>query len=94
MKAFSLENILDILKKYKIFSAALVAGDNNNLFKFDLNKPLAIVVGSEGKGVRKNIQKLCDFSLSIPQFGRVNSLNASVSTAITLFEIIRQRNYK
>ncbi len=63
------------------------------IYETDLKGPLAIVVGSEGKGVRKNIQRLCDKSISIPARGKVDSLNASVSTAVVIFEAVRQREY-
>ncbi|MEJ2054216.1 MAG: RNA methyltransferase [Calditrichaceae bacterium] len=55
--------------------------------------PVALITGSEDKGVRKNIQQLCDGLIQIPQLGKLNSLNASVSTAVILYEIVRQRHF-
>ena len=52
---------------------------------------LAIVIGSEGNGVKPLTRKLCDEVISIPMKGNVNSLNASVATGIVAFEVIRQR---
>jgi len=53
--------------------------------------PLAIVIGSEGKGIRESIRKACDVTIRIPLFGRINSLNVSVAAGIILFEIAKQR---
>jgi len=57
----------------------------------DLNVPLALVIGSEGKGLRKTVKESCDFLISIPMKGMINSLNVSVATGILAFEILRQR---
>lgn len=86
-------DLIDLLKTKGLQFAALMPGRDNNIYQSDLKKPLALVVGSEGKGVRKNILNQCDLRLSIPQIGTLDSLNASVSTAIILFEIMRQRNF-
>ena len=52
---------------------------------------IAIVVGSEGKGISQLVQKNCDTLIKIPMYGKVNSLNASVSAGIILYEAIRHR---
>lgn len=57
----------------------------------DLSIPLAIVIGSEGKGLRRTVKENCDTLVSLPMKGRINSLNASVATGILTFEILRQR---
>ena len=57
----------------------------------DYKGKIAIVVGSEGKGISPLVQKNCDLLVKIPMFGKVNSLNASVSTALVLYEAIRHR---
>jgi len=59
--------------------------------KSDLKGPLLIVIGSEGEGMNKNIRAKCDFLLSIPMSGNVNSLNAAVAAGIVVFEAQRQR---
>ncbi len=64
---------------------------SKNLYQADLNGPLVIVVGNEGKGIRPLVKKHCDFLIHIPMFGTVQSLNVSVATGITLFEATRQR---
>lgn len=55
----------------------------------DYSGKIVIVIGSEGRGMRQNIRALCDFIVSIPMYGRINSLNASVSASLLLYEAIR-----
>jgi 23S rRNA (guanosine2251-2'-O)-methyltransferase len=57
----------------------------------DLNIPLAVVIGNEGKGLGEVVKKRCDFLVRLPMVGSVQSLNASVATGILLYEILRQR---
>ena len=61
------------------------------MYETDFKQACAIVVGNEGLGVRKNLLHFCDQAVYIPQHGRINSLNASVSTAVILYEALRQR---
>lgn len=60
----------------------------------DFNRPVLIIIGSEGKGLRDSTKKHCDVLIKIPLLGRISSLNASVATGIILFEILRQRNFR
>jgi 23S rRNA (guanosine2251-2'-O)-methyltransferase len=60
-------------------------------WELDLSGPVALVIGSEGKGLRKTVRDRCDIMLSLPMLGRVNSLNTSVSAGILIYEILRQR---
>lgn len=59
--------------------------------KADYKGALAIVIGSEGEGMRDSVQKECDFLLSIPMAGKVNSLNAAVAAGIVIFEAVKGR---
>ena len=52
---------------------------------------IAIVVGSEGEGVGKLTKQICDGVISLPMFGKVNSLNVSTATSAVVYEILRQR---
>ena len=63
----------------------------SSIYNVNLTGPIAIVVGSEGKGIRSLIKKNCDQIVSIPMAGNIESLNVSVATAIALFESKRQR---
>jgi 23S rRNA (guanosine2251-2'-O)-methyltransferase len=67
------------------------SGPHTPIWDMDLAQPLAVVVGSEGKGIRRTVKENCDFVGSIPMRGRINSLNVSVATGVVLFEVARQR---
>ncbi len=61
------------------------------LYDADLRKPTAIIMGSEEKGISREVLKLCDEELAIPMIGHIESLNVSAAAAILLFEVVRQR---
>jgi 23S rRNA (guanosine2251-2'-O)-methyltransferase len=67
------------------------AGEGRTLWELDLRGPVLLVVGSEGKGLRRTVREACDALAGIPMKGRVNSLNASVAAGVIIFEILRQR---
>jgi 23S rRNA (guanosine2251-2'-O)-methyltransferase len=69
----------------------LDAGGETAIDKADLTGPVALVVGAEGKGLRKTVKRLCDGIVSLPMPGPIESLNASVAVAIALYEAVRQR---
>ena len=64
---------------------------SQTLYSTDFTVPMAIVVGAEGKGLRRLTKEQCDVLVSIPMLGRVESLNLSVATGVLLFEAVRQR---
>lgn len=82
--------VMESLKKEGVWIAGATMG-GVEMTKQDLTGPLALVIGSEGKGLGKLVQESCDFIVSIPMHGAVNSLNASVATGILLYEAYRQR---
>lgn len=65
---------------------------DKSIYEIELNIPLAIILGAEGKGMRLNTRKNCDYLASIPMHGIVESLNVSVATGICLYEALRQRH--
>ncbi|HHT06068.1 MAG TPA: 23S rRNA (guanosine(2251)-2'-O)-methyltransferase RlmB [Hydrogenispora sp.] len=67
------------------------AGDNLWTSTFDLNLPLCLVLGSEGKGLSRLAKEKCDLLLRIPMQGRVSSLNVSVAAGIMVYEVLRRR---
>ncbi|CAM4387796.1 MAG: 23S rRNA (guanosine-2'-O-)-methyltransferase RlmB [Legionellaceae bacterium] len=73
---------------------AMVDEKSNSLYESRLKGSLALVLGSEGKGLRRLTMELCDELFYIPMLGTVESLNVSVATGVTLFEALRQRKYK
>jgi 23S rRNA (guanosine2251-2'-O)-methyltransferase len=78
------------LKSAGLWTAALDM-DGDSYFGKDLTGGIAVVVGSEGRGVSRLVKESCDFRISIPMHGRVGSLNASSAAAVILYEIRRQR---
>ena len=87
----NLSRAIDELKAAGVWCYGLAAAaESSELFSADLSGNLALVVGSDGKGLRPNIRKHCDGLLMIPMHGQVNSLNASVAAGIALFEVVRQ----
>ncbi|MCC6865438.1 MAG: 23S rRNA (guanosine(2251)-2'-O)-methyltransferase RlmB [Ignavibacteria bacterium] len=83
---------IDILKEngFKIIGTALNASEN--LYEYTFPEKCAVIFGSEGEGLRKNIRNLCNNLIKIPMSGKMNSLNVSVSAGVILYEIFRQRN--
>ena len=79
------------IKEADIWVAGLDAEGDDDLLAFDGYRPICLVVGSEGKGLRPLIRKSCDILLRIPMWGQVSSLNASVAAAIALYEVRRKR---
>lgn len=62
-------------------------------FEADLKGPIGLVIGNEGNGVSRLIKETCDFSIKIPMFGKIESLNASVAAGLTMYEVVRQRKF-
>ncbi len=79
------------MKEQGITIIGAEAGVNKVVWDVDLRMPLALVIGSEGKGLRKTVKESCDILVSIPMRGSLNSLNVSVAIGILIFEILRQR---
>lgn len=88
----NLARTLCALKEQGIWLIGLDDQASDNLYQTDLNLPCAIVMGSEGKGLRRLTKKHCDILTYIPMFGAVSSLNVSVATGVCLFEAKRQKS--
>jgi len=80
------------LKEKGWWVAGMEIASNKSIFLSDLTGRLAIIIGGEEKGMRPLVKKHCDFLMSIPQKGPVNSLNASVAGAVAMYEAFRQRH--
>ena len=88
----NLVNAIDRLKAHGVWVAGLEAlGSSQRYDQADLTVSLAIVVGSEGKGLRRLVRERCDFHLQLPMLGQVTSLNAAVAGSVVLYEVLRQR---
>ena len=88
----NLARCLQQLKERGIWLVGTDANAEKSLYEQELAGPLALVMGSEGRGLRRLTREKCDFLVSIPMAGAVSSLNVSVATGILLFEAIRQRH--
>ena len=95
MKFYEVTNIRNELKKLKknnFWVVGLEKSVNASLWhSIDYSDKTAIVVGSEGSGVRKKVLETCDFIATIPMQGITNSLNVSAATSVIAFEILRQK---
>lgn len=91
LQATNLARVLKELKKRGIWLAGTSESAPDDLYSTDLTGPLALVVGSEGSGLRRLTGELCDYLVNIPMHGQVESLNLSVATGVCLYEINRQR---
>jgi 23S rRNA (guanosine2251-2'-O)-methyltransferase len=87
----NLQRSLERCKEAGLWIAGAVAEGGSEPFAQDLDLPLALLLGAEGKGIRPLLQKSCDLRLRIPMLGQVASLNVSVAGGILLYEVVRQR---
>lgn len=87
----NLARTLESLKAQGIWIYGADGEAKQNLFQTDLKGPVAIVLGAEGKGLRRLTRETCDALLKIPMQGSIESLNVSVATGVFLFEVVRQR---
>jgi 23S rRNA (guanosine2251-2'-O)-methyltransferase len=82
---------LEALKEAGVWTVGLAGDAETRYDQIDYTLPTALVVGAEGAGLRRLVRERCDWLVSIPMQGHVQSLNVSVATGIVLFEAIRQR---
>lgn len=87
----NINNAIDALKKegYWVYGAEV---GGQSIYKANLKGKLCLVIGGEDSGVKRLTKEKCDGIISIPMFGKVNSLNASVACGIAVYEAVRQRN--
>ena len=83
--------LLKDLQKQGVWVFGTAAEGTTTLYNADLKGAAAIVIGSEGDGMSRLVRENCDFLVSIPMKGHINSLNASAAAAILLYEAVRQR---
>lgn len=94
VKIAQVVNLAQAIKKLKDNGYWIVGTDMENSTdyrKIDYRGKIALIIGSEGFGISNLVKQNCDFIASIPMFGKINSLNASVAAGIMIYEVIRQR---
>lgn len=97
VKVAQINNVAQTLKQLKDLNITVIGSDMegidiyDDVSRVDFKAPIVLIIGSEGKGMRRLTKENCDYLLKIPMVGRINSLNASVAAAILMYEICRQR---
>lgn len=94
VKVVNVVNALEDLKKNGVWIAGAEADGELVYWDADFVRPTAIVLGGEGKGIRRLVREHCDYLVSLPLMGRINSLNVSVASGVLLYEVLRQRKGK
>ena len=87
----NINNAMDELKEKGVWIFGTAAEGSIPMYQADLTGPAAIVIGSEGDGMSRLVQKNCDVTVHIPMKGHITSLNASAAASILLYEAVRQR---
>jgi 23S rRNA (guanosine2251-2'-O)-methyltransferase len=90
-RVINLNRALEKIKEAGFWVYGTMSGANESIHKAKFSGPIALVIGSEDEGLSLSVQKNCDFLVSIPLEGKVDSLNASVAAGMALYEIFRQR---
>jgi len=94
-KVGNLSQALEQLKKRNIWAVGVQHGkDSKSFHEADLKGPIVLVIGSEGQGMSRIVQETCDFLIEIPMRGKTESLNASVASALVLYETWRARGFE
>ena len=94
VKVAQVTNIAETLKKFHEMDLKIIGSDMSgaqNFFDADLSGGIVLIIGNEGKGMRRLTKENCDLLIKIPMRGKINSLNASVAGAVLMYEIFRQR---
>lgn len=95
MKVAKVTNIAQTIEdlKQKGIWVACADMDGEIIYKDNLRGAIGIVIGSEGEGISSLVRSKCDFAVSIPMYGKVTSLNASVAASVLMYEVVRQRHF-
>lgn len=88
----NLSQIVDELKERGVWIAGTDAKGSEDYRRMDATLPLAIIIGSEGKGMSRVLKEKCDFLYNLPMVGHVTSLNASVAASLLMYEVYRKRH--
>jgi 23S rRNA (guanosine2251-2'-O)-methyltransferase len=88
----NLARTMDLLKDQGIWLYGAEGEADTSLYATDLKGPLGLVMGNEGKGLRRLTRERCDGLIRLPMRGHVESLNVSVATGVCLYEALRQRS--
>lgn len=89
-------NLVNAIKQLQKMGIWVIGSDEKGTtcYDADLTGAVALIIGSEGTGIRRLVKETCDNIVSIPMLGKISSLNASVAAGVLLFEVLRQRRMK
>ncbi|WP_342590182.1 23S rRNA (guanosine(2251)-2'-O)-methyltransferase RlmB [Clostridium muellerianum] len=90
-KVTNINNVIDKLKEKKIWVYGADMAGESYCYDVDFRGAVALIIGSEGKGILKLTKNKCDVLVKIPMVGKISSLNASVAGGILMYEILKQR---
>lgn len=93
-KVSNISQTIEYLKEKGIWIVGADVDGEKTYYHNDLTGKIALVIGSEGKGLSRLVKEKCDFLVNIPMKGKVSSLNASVAASVLMYEVIRQREIK
>jgi 23S rRNA (guanosine2251-2'-O)-methyltransferase len=91
VRVTNLARALEALKRRGVWIVGTEGQAEQSLYAADFKRPVAMVLGAEGSGMRRLTRDTCDFLVRIPMAGHMESLNVSVAAGIVLFEVLRQR---
>ncbi|MBR1396381.1 MAG: 23S rRNA (guanosine(2251)-2'-O)-methyltransferase RlmB, partial [Selenomonadaceae bacterium] len=94
VKVAQINNVAQTLKQLRDMNFVIIGSDAEGTEFYDnvdFNDAIVLVIGSEGKGMRRLTKENCDILVKIPMIGKINSLNASVASAVLMYEVFRQR---
>lgn len=91
VKVTNISNAIEDLKEKGLWIYGADMDGENFHYEQKMTGPIGLVVGSEGRGISKIVKSKCDFIVKVPMKGQVNSLNASVASAVMIYEVVRQR---
>lgn len=94
VKVTNIARTIDTLKNRGIWVAGAAENASCLYTDADFRVPLCLVLGSEGKGLRRLVKQKCDYLVHLPMLGKIDALNVSVAAGVLLYEVIRQRNVK
>jgi 23S rRNA (guanosine2251-2'-O)-methyltransferase len=92
VRVSNLARTLEGLKQRGIWLFGAAGEADKTIYNNDLTGPMALIMGSEGAGLRRLTREACDYLVKLPMAGSVSSLNVSVATGVCLFEVVRQRD--
>ncbi|MFI4962484.1 MAG: 23S rRNA (guanosine(2251)-2'-O)-methyltransferase RlmB [Legionellales bacterium] len=91
VRVTNLARSMEVLKEQGVWIYGAAGEATNSLYQMDCTGTIALAMGAEGEGLRRLTRERCDGLFSLPMMGTVDSLNVSVATGISLFEVVRQR---